>query len=91
MYHEATGEHTIISQNDVDIFMNSIEPLYRAGKLCALLAQFPPSFKNDGYGQHILGAVIHTFGNYPLAVELRHQSWSDDENTVRLLRENNVS
>lgn len=91
MYQEATGEHAIISQNDVDLFVNSIGPLYRAGKLCALLAQFPPSFKNDSYGQQILGAVIRTFGDYPLAVELRHRSWSDDENTARLLRENNVS
>ncbi len=91
MYQEATGEHAIISQNDVDLFMNSIEPLHRAGKLCALLAQFPPSFKNDSYGQQILGAVIRTFGDYPLAVELRHRSWSDDENTARLLRGNNVS
>ena len=38
MYQEATGEHAIISQNDVDLFMNSIEPLYRAVNLCALLA-----------------------------------------------------
>jgi len=91
MYQEATGEHAIISQNDVDLFVNSIEPVYRAGKLCALLAQFPPSFKNDSYGKQILGAVIRTFGDYPLAVELRHRSWSDDENTARLLRESNVS
>ncbi len=91
MYQEATGEPAIISQNDVDLFMNSIEPVYRAGKLCALLAQFPPSFKNDAYGQQILGAVVRTFGSYPLAVELRHRSWSDDENTARLLRESNVS
>jgi len=91
MYQEATGEHAIISQNDVDIFINSIEPLYQAGKLCALLAQFPPSFKNDSYGQQILHAVIRTFSRYPLAVELRHRSWSDEKNTARLLRENNVS
>ncbi len=57
MYQEAAGEHAIISQNDVDLFMNSIEPLYRAGKLCALLVQFPPSFKNDSYGKQILGVV----------------------------------
>jgi len=35
--------------------------------------------------------VIRTFGRYPLAVELRHRSWSDDEDTSKLLRENNVS
>ncbi|MFC1901975.1 DUF72 domain-containing protein [Chloroflexota bacterium] len=91
MYQEATGEHAIISQNDVDLFINSIEPVYQAGKLCALLAQFPPSFKNDSYGQQILGAVIRTFSNYPLAVELRHRSWSDDENAGSLLRASRVS
>ena len=91
MYQEATGEHAVVSQNDIDLFMSSIDPLARAGKLCALLAQFPPSFKNDGYGQQILDAVMRTFGKYPLTVELRHRSWSDDKNTARLLKENNVA
>jgi uncharacterized protein YecE (DUF72 family) len=91
MYHEATGEAAAISQRDVDIFRRSLEPLARAGKLGALLAQFPPSFKNDSYGQQIIGALGKTFGQYQLAVELRHRSWSDDENTARLLRENNIA
>jgi uncharacterized protein YecE (DUF72 family) len=91
MYKEATGEEASISQADVDEFNRSLEPLVKSGKLGALLAQFPPSFKNDDYGQQILGAVIKTFGQYRLAVELRHRSWSDDENTAKLLRENNVA
>jgi len=91
MYQEATGEEAVISQSDVDVFNRSIEPLAKYEKLGALLAQFPPSFKNDGYGQQILGAVIKTFGYYRLAVELRHRSWSDDSNTIEFLRNNNVS
>ncbi len=91
MYKEATGEEATISQKDVDLFKHSIEPLARYGKLGAMLAQFPPSFKNDGFGQQILGAVANTFGEYRLAVELRHRSWSDDENTARFLRENNIA
>jgi uncharacterized protein YecE (DUF72 family) len=91
MYKEATGKEAIISQEDVDQFKNSIEPLARYGKLGALLAQFPPSFKNDSFGQQILSAVISTFGHYRLAVELRHRSWSDDENTATFLREKGVS
>jgi uncharacterized protein YecE (DUF72 family) len=91
MYKEATGEEAAISQADVDEFNRSLEPLAKFGKLGALLAQFPPSFKNDDYGQQILGAVIKTFGQYRLAVELRHRSWSDDENTAKLLKENNVA
>jgi uncharacterized protein YecE (DUF72 family) len=62
-----------------------------SGKLGALLAQFPPSFKNDNYGQQILLAVIRTFGSYRLAVELRHRSWSDDVGFAQLLQDNNVS
>lgn len=39
----------------------------------------------------MLGAVIKTFNEYRLAVELRHRSWSDDENTAQFLREHNVT
>jgi uncharacterized protein YecE (DUF72 family) len=91
MYQEATGDEAVISRDDVDLFNRSIEPLAQQGKLGILLAQFPPSFTNDDFGRQILNAVIRTFGHYRLAVELRHRSWSDDENTARLLRGNNVS
>jgi uncharacterized protein YecE (DUF72 family) len=91
MFKEATGEVAVISQQDVDTFCRSLEPLVKAGKLGALLAQFPPSFKNDNYGQQIIGALGRTFGQYPLAVELRHRSWSDDPRTAQILRENNIA
>ena len=91
MYKEATGKEAVISQQDVDLFNRSIEPLARYGKLGALLAQFPPSFKNDGFGQQILNGVIKEFSQYKLAVELRHRSWSDDSDTARLLQENDVA
>jgi uncharacterized protein YecE (DUF72 family) len=91
MYKEATGEEAVISQDDIDAFKGSIEPLVKYGKLGALLAQFPPSFRNDSWGQQILNAVIKTFGQYRLAVELRHRSWSDDANTANLLRAQNTA
>jgi len=91
MFKEATGQEAAISMEDVDQFKHSIEPLAQAGKLGALLAQFPPSFKNDGHGRQILAAVIKAFGQYHLAVELRHRSWSDEEGTALLLREGNVA
>jgi uncharacterized protein YecE (DUF72 family) len=91
MFKEATGEAAAISREDVDIFCRSLEPLARTGKLGALLAQFPPSFKNDDYGRQIIGALARTFGQYPLAVELRQRSWSDDPRTAQLLRENNIA
>ncbi len=90
MFKEATGKEAIISEQDVDIFNRGIEPLVKYGKLGALLAQFPPSFKNDEQGRQILKAVTKIFGQYKLAVELRHRSWSDDDATAELLKENNV-
>ena len=91
MYQEATGEAASISREDVDVFYRALEPLAAAGKLGALLAQFPPGFKNDDFGRRVLVALARTFGQYPLAVELRHRCWSDDKDTARLLEENNIA
>jgi uncharacterized protein YecE (DUF72 family) len=91
MFREATGEEAIIAAADVDQFRRSLEALAGAGKLGALLAQFPPSFKNDAAGRRVLAAVARAFGEYTLAVELRHRSWSDDDGTAEFLRENNAA
>jgi len=91
MYEETTGKEAAISLEDVDVFQRSIDPLVKSGKLGALLAQFPPSFRNDSFGQQVLNGVSRLFGQYRLAVELRHRSWSDDPGTAKLLRENNVA
>lgn len=90
MYRASTGEAAAISKDDIDLFRYGLEPLVKAGKLGALLAQFPPSFENDGYNQQILEDVTRHFGQYRLAVELRHKSWSDDPHTAEFLSENNV-
>jgi len=91
MYKETTGKEAVIYQEDIALFLSSIDPLIKSDKLGAILAQFPPSFKNDDFGKEILQAVIRIFGQYRLAVELRHRSWSDDENIAQLFRDNNVA
>jgi uncharacterized protein YecE (DUF72 family) len=62
---------------DVDDFRRGIEPLANTGKLGALLAQFPASFKNTAAGRDYLLDLLKTFRDYPVAVELRQRSWSD--------------
>jgi len=91
MYETATGETAAISPDDVAIFKSSLEPLQESGTLGALLAQFPPSFKNSEESRQLLAALMHTFGGYRLAVELRHRSWSDDPATAGLLHAGNAS
>jgi uncharacterized protein YecE (DUF72 family) len=80
---DARGETDLIAAlakpnaADIDEFRRGIEPLAAAGKLGVLLAQFPPSFKHDDAAREYLLGLLRTFGDYPVAVELRHQSWSD--------------
>ena len=48
MFEKATGADPFdIGQKDVDEFRKALDPLASAGKLGALLAQFPASFKNE--------------------------------------------
>ena len=62
----------------IDEYRRGIEPLAAAGRIGALLAQFPPSFKQTPEARDYLDALLHRFREYPTAVELRHRSWSDD-------------
>jgi uncharacterized protein YecE (DUF72 family) len=56
-------------------FLRSLDPMRAAGKLAAVVLQFPASFRAPGGAarlEHLLSAVP---AEYPLAVELRHGSW----------------
>jgi uncharacterized protein YecE (DUF72 family) len=66
-----------VTQSDIDEFRAGVEPLAAAGKLGALLAQFPASFKDTTATRDYLAQLLRAFGDYPIAVELRHKSWSD--------------
>ncbi|HTM26853.1 MAG TPA: DUF72 domain-containing protein [Vicinamibacterales bacterium] len=87
MFLEATGKDPAdIDRTDVDEFRAAIDPLAQAGKLGALLAQFPASFKNEPTSRGYLEWLLDAFKDYQMAVELRHRSFSDDpRETLRLL------
>lgn len=75
-----------INKSDVDEFKRAMDPLADAGKLGALLAQFPPSFKADTQAIDYLAWLLHEFRDHRVAVELRHRTWSDDlDTTLKLL------
>jgi uncharacterized protein YecE (DUF72 family) len=63
--------------------------LLKAGKLGAVLAQFPFSFHRSPETVEVLTEVITRFADYPLVVEMRHASWQTSE-TMELLREYQV-
>ncbi len=65
------------NQADLDEFRRGVEPLAKAGKLGAVLAQFPPSFKEAPASREYLADLLRALHGYSVAVELRHRSWSD--------------
>ena len=91
MYEEAAGEPAELVAADYDRFRSGLDPLMEAGKLGCLLAQFPPSFKHDEESLTYLEDLIRQFDGYPLAVELRHRSWSDSPDTFSLLASRGVA
>jgi uncharacterized protein YecE (DUF72 family) len=60
-----------------------------AGKLGAVLLQFPFSFHCTPETVAHLTALLQRFADYPLVVELRHSSWQTQD-TLQLLREHNA-
>jgi uncharacterized protein YecE (DUF72 family) len=66
-----------------------LAPLHEAGKLGALLLQFPWSFRNSAEDRACLAGLIAKFSEYPLVVEVRHASWNVPE-TLEFLEERGV-
>lgn len=55
------------------------DALYKADRLGALLVQFPWSFRRDAENREWLDDLVSTFGDLPLAVEVRHETWNEPE------------
>lgn len=52
------------------------DELAAAGKLGAVLLQFPWSFRNEEKNREWLRDLLRAFRSYPLVVEVRHVSWN---------------
>jgi hypothetical protein len=57
----------------------AIDPIAEAGKLGAVLLQFPWSFRFEDESRRHLEARANELRRYPLAVEVRHGSWESPE------------
>lgn len=67
------------SLHDVKAFKQSMAPLVTEGRLGALLLQFPWSFQNTPRNHEYLSGLIMQFAEYPLVLEVRHDSWNKQE------------
>jgi uncharacterized protein YecE (DUF72 family) len=64
--------------------------LHKAGKLGAVLLQFPFAFHRDAETTAYLESLLKRFRDYPLAVEVRHATWNDPE-VFAILRAHNAA
>src|SRR2546423_2749604 len=67
------------STAEADQVRAGLDVMMDAGKLGAVLLQFPWSFKRTEENREWLGDVARTFSDYPLVVEVRHVSWLNPE------------
>jgi uncharacterized protein YecE (DUF72 family) len=75
---------------DERVVRAGFDVLRNAGKLGAVLLQFPFSFHRTIETTAYLTALLKRFADYPLAVEVRHASWDDPE-VFALLREHKAA
>jgi uncharacterized protein YecE (DUF72 family) len=85
MTHEGSTDRAIYEQ-----FLDSCRPLVEAGKFSGVLAQFPWGFKYNEKNLDLLKKMRGNFGNTPLVVEFRNDSWVKDE-IFSLLEKESVS
>jgi uncharacterized protein YecE (DUF72 family) len=77
------------SAEDEKLVRAGFDVLRDAGKLGAVLLQFPFSFHRTEETYAYLDGVLKRFADYPLAVEVRHATWNEPE-VFELLRERSV-
>jgi uncharacterized protein YecE (DUF72 family) len=77
LYRVFTHERGKASAADEKLVREGMDKLASVGKLGAVLLQFPWSFKNTDEERIYLRKLLEQFGDYPLALEVRHSSWNN--------------
>jgi uncharacterized protein YecE (DUF72 family) len=68
--HEGTA-----SAQDAAAFRHAMASLKEAGKLGAILVQFPYRFHHTAENRTLVQRLADAFRDYPLVLEIRHRSW----------------
>jgi len=75
---ESTSAETLRPlPEDETLAKAGLNSLANAGRLGALLIQFPISFKNTSENRAYLEQLFKKFSEFPLVLEVRHNTWND--------------
>jgi len=70
--------------SEIAAFAACLEPLAKADKLGAVLAQFPHSFRPDADAYRRLEALGEWWPRIPVVCEFRHRQWQERDQLARL-------
>ena len=85
-----THEAEELRANDIKAFRDYLDPLAETDRLGAVLIQYPWSFRNSDESRDRLAQLFSGFAGYPLALEVRHSTFQNEE-LFRFLDQNNVA
>jgi uncharacterized protein YecE (DUF72 family) len=79
LFQNFTHRRDELTPQDAPSFRAALDPLAAAGRLGAVLIQFPYSFRPTEESREVLESILEAFHAYPLVVEVRHQTWEKEE------------
>ncbi len=85
-----THDKAELAEADVHSFRDYLDPLMEAERLGAVLLQYPWSFRNTPESQVKLEVLFQAFVGYPLALEVRHATFQNEE-FIRFLEGHGVA
>ena len=88
--HRSITHDFDLSAAEFSGYKRAIAPIVASGKLCAVLAQFPPAFHCTRDSVQMLRTIRDEFEDLPLTVEFRHKSWNRPE-TFEFLRKQKIA
>jgi uncharacterized protein YecE (DUF72 family) len=77
--HQNFTHSRVLADAEVTAFADGLRPLLKAGKLGALLMQFPWSFRFTAENKDFFIRLRRAFHEFPLVAEMRHSSWMAEE------------
>ena len=89
LWRNFTHQEATFVPAEVEDWKEGVRPLKEAGRLGAVLVQYPWSFKNSIDSRRRLAGLLDTFSEFPLVVEFRHRSWNEPA-VLDLLRQQEV-
>src|SRR5712692_5200343 len=69
----------ILEEAEISRFKEGLWPLLQAGKLGAVLMQFPWSFRFTAENREFFIGLRRAFHEFPLVAEMRHSSWMSED------------